>query len=282
MRLGAGCCKGGAVLRDTIDLGDIGGDVLAFGGAVSNAHALSALRAVAAARGFGPGRMVCTGDIAAYCGQPAAAVAAVRRMAVPVIRGNCEESLAAQAGDCGCGFGADTACNRFAAAWYAHADAEIGADDRAWMGALPRHVAFRAHGLRWGVLHGGATSVNRFLWPDSPAADFAAEIAALEAVLGPLDAVLAGHCGLPFLREVAGRLWFNTGALGMPPNDGDPRTSYGVIARDGPRIERLCYDHAGAAAAMRRAGLVQGYETALETGWWPSEEVLPVSLRRAG
>jgi hypothetical protein len=76
-------------------------------------------------------------------------------------------------------------------------------------------------------------------------------------------------------------MWFNTGALGMPPNDGGPRTSFGVIAADGPRIERLSYDHAGAAKDMRAAGLTQGYDRALESGWWPSKDVLPQGLRRA-
>lgn len=265
-----------------VDLGELCGDVLAFGGVVSNAHALAALADLAAERGIGAANTVCTGDVVAYCGEPARAVAALRRMAAPTIRGNCEESLAADAADCGCGFEAGTACDQYAAAWYAHADAELGSGDRAWMAGLPRHLTFRAHGMRWGVLHGGVTTMNRFLWPSSPAAHFGQEIAALESLLGPVDALLAGHCGLPFLREVAGRLWFNTGALGMPPNDGDPRTSFGVIARDGPRIERLGYDHASAAGAMRAAGLVQGYERTLETGWWPSEEVLPQGLRRAG
>ena len=37
----------------------------------------------------------------------------------------------------------------------------------------------------------------------------------------------------------------------------------------------------GAAAAMRAVGLTQGYERALASGWWPSEEVLPADLRRA-
>jgi hypothetical protein len=42
----------------------------------------------------------------------------------------------------------------------------------------------------------------------------------------------------------------------------------------------LEYDVVGAVAAMRSAGLVQGYERTLETGWWPSEDILPQELRR--
>lgn len=262
------------------DLGTIEGDVLAFGGVVSNAHALAALAELAAARGFAGSRMVCTGDLVAYCGQPAATVAAFRALGAATIRGNCEESLAERA-ERGCGFDEGSTCDRLAEAWYAHADASLGAGARAWMAALPRFAVFRAHGRRWGVLHGGATAINRFPWPTSPEAAFAEEIAALEALAGPVDAVLAGHCGLPFQRRVAGRLWFNPGALGIPPNDGDPRTSFGVIAAAGPRIERLAYDHRAAARAMRAAGLTQGYDRALLSGRWPSEETLPAELRRA-
>lgn len=36
------------------------------------------------------------------------------------------------------------------------------------------------------------------------------------------------------------------------------------------------------AAAMVAAGLTQGYDAALLSGYWPSEEVLPPDLRRAG
>lgn len=267
---------------EPLDLGRIEGDILAFGGVVSNAHALAALRDVALARGCPARRMVSTGDVVAYCGQPAQALEGLRALRAAAIRGNCEESLAMRATDCGCGFEAGSRCDLLSGAWYAHADASLDAAARAWMASLPRLAVFRAHGRRWGVLHGGVTSTNRFLWPTGPEAEFAEEIAAFEAAAGPVDAILAGHCGLPFLREVAGRLWFNTGALGMPPNDGDPRTSFGVIAADGPRLERLAYDHAGAAAVMRAVGLTQGYERALESGWWPSEEVLPAALRRSG
>ena len=273
--------QGRDAVEDLIDLGTMSGDVLAFGGIVSNAHALAALAALAPARGIDAKQMVCTGDVVAYCGEPAGAVAGLRALGAATIRGNCEDALARRAGDCGCGFAAGSACDDYAAAWYGHADACLGEAERDWMASLPRLATFRAHGRRWGVVHGGVSAINRFLWPTSPDAAFAEEIAALEAVAGPLDAVLAGHCGLPFLRLVAGRLWFNTGALGLPPNDGDPRTSYGVIGADGPRIERLRYDHDGAAAAMRAVGLTQGYDRTLASGWWPSEEVLPADLRRA-
>ena len=263
------------------DLGTLAGDVIGFGGVVSNAHALEALLAWARAAGIPPARMVSTGDIVAYCAEPARAVALMRDHAIPSIRGNCEESLARDADDCGCGFAPGSLCARLAQAWYAHAREALDRAARAWMAGLPRLAVFRAHGRRWGVVHGGVTAVNRYLWPNDPDAAFMEEIRAFEALAGPVDAILAGHAGIPFRREVAGRLWLNGGALGMPPHDGDPRTSFAVITAAGVRLVRLAYDHHGAARAMRRAGLAQGYERALVTGWWPSEDILPASLRRA-
>jgi hypothetical protein len=45
-------------------------------------------------------------------------------------------------------------------------------------------------------------------------------------------------------------------------------------------IENLCYDFAAAASDMAKCGLVQGYEIALKTGFWPSQTILPKELRR--
>lgn len=47
-------------------------------------------------------------------------------------------------------------------------------------------------------------------------------------------------------------------------------------------LHRLDYDHRAASQAMRAVGLVQGYDGALETGWWPAEDMPPAALRRAG
>ncbi|MGR3540985.1 MAG: hypothetical protein ACU0BS_06105 [Hasllibacter sp.] len=57
---------------------------------------------------------------------------------------------------------------------------------------------------------------------------------------------------------------------------------YAAIRPEGVVIHRLAYDHAAAAREMRAAGLVQGYERTLETGIWPSEDVLPAAMRRGG
>src|SRR5262249_20730616 len=93
------------------------------------------------------------------------------------------------------------------------------------------------------------------------------------------EGVMAGHCGLPFRQVVAGRLWHNAGAVGMPANDGTARAWFSLFTPrpDGLAIEHraLAYDHVPAAAKMRRAGLPEDYAAALENGLWPSCDVLP-------
>jgi predicted phosphodiesterase len=52
-----------------------------------------------------------------------------------VVAGNCEEQLAAGAGDCGCGFEEGTECDRLAKSWYEFANNRISSGDRQWMAA---------------------------------------------------------------------------------------------------------------------------------------------------
>lgn len=100
-----------------------------------------------------------------------------------------------------------------------------------------------------------------------------------QTALAGCDGVIGGHCGLPFTRIVFGRLWHNAGAIGMPANDGTPRTWFSMIEPRGAglRIRRLPleYDFATAAAKMRAVRLPEGYAAALETGLLPSCDVLP-------
>lgn len=257
-----------------LDLGSIDTAITLFGGPYSNLQATQAVldevRDVA----------ICTGDVVAYCAQPAETVRAVRGAGCVVVAGNCEKQLAAGAGDCGCGFADGSACDVLSRGWYAFASAKIGAQDRQWMQNLPDIATFSHHGLRYAVIHGGFTNISRFIWPISPQPVFEEEIAAIEAHVGPVDGVIAGHCGIAFSRQVGGVKWINAGVIGMPANNGAQHTAYAVLRAGEIDFFQLTYDSAQAADAMVRAGLTQGYDRALLTGYWPSEDVLPPDLRR--
>jgi len=253
-----------------LNIGPIDGPVLLFGGPYSNLQALKALIAEAERRNIPPQNAICTGDVVAYCGNPAETTALIRDWGCHVIAGNCEEQLAAGADDCGCGFEEGSVCDALSAEWYAFSNRLIDADARAWMGALPRFATFEADGKRYAVVHGGATETSRFLWPGD---NKTAEISVLRAELGPIDAVISGHCGIGFVEDN----WINAGVIGMPPHDGRAETEYCIL--DGaPILHRLSYDASGARAAM--SGRATPYGEALTTGWWPSEDVLPERLKR--
>ena len=266
---------------DPHELVRLDGPLLVFGGPYSNLEATESLLAEARRSAIAPSHVVCTGDVVAYGADPQAVIDLVRESGIRVVMGNCEESLAAQAADCGCGFAEDSACAVLSGQWYNYADQRIDAASRAWMGGLPRRLDLALGGRRLAVVHGGVGEINRFL--------FASDTAALEAELAPCgaDGVIAGHCGLPFTRVIGGRLWHNAGVVGMPANDGTPRVWFSLLTprRDGILVEHhaLAYDHAAAARKMRQAGLPEGYEAALETGLWPSCDVLtPAELPQRG
>jgi hypothetical protein len=255
---------------------EMNGPVLVFGGSYSNLEATLALRREAARLGIGPQNIICTGDVVAYCADPVATVASIRDWGVHVIMGNCEESLGWSKDDCGCGFKEGTACEQLSIDWYSYANRALGAEDRAWMRSLPRRLDVIIGRRRLAVVHGSVDSINQFVFASTPWADKERQIAA-----SGCEGVIGGHSGIPFNHAAGGRLWHNSGALGMPANDGTPRVWYSLFVPGGDGIEirlmSLQYEAAPAARKMRDRGLPAGYADALETGLWPSCDVLPAT-----
>jgi predicted phosphodiesterase len=261
---------------------NLSGPILVFGGCYSNLQATQALLAEAKRRGIPSENIINTGDIVAYGADAAATLHLVRDAGIQSIMGNCEESLSMAAADCGCGFAPGSACDALAAQWYRHADAQMAPEDRNFMSGLPRSLAFELGGKNFRVLHGNAERGNSFLFASAGNLEFARQLDFAGA-----DVVLAGHCGIPFTRHVGGRIWHNAGSIGMPANDGTPRGWFSLIeVADGEvsiTSHPLHYHFGGAARAMRAAGLPEGYAAALETGIWPSLDILPaVEKARTG
>ncbi len=261
------------------DLGALNGPILLFGGPYSNVQALDALIKVVSDRAIDAGHVICTGDVVAYCGAPCLAVQRVRDMGCAVVAGNCEAQLASGAQDCGCGFEEGSVCDLLSVGWYGFAAAAVSAMDKAWMADLPDIITFTHQGARYGVLHGGISDVSRFIWGSSEESVFAQEWQLLEAQVGKVDHIIAGHCGVPFIATTPMGRWINAGVIGMPPHDGRQHTRFAILDGGEVQMHRLEYDVAGAVLDMEQAGLPVGYQRGLETGYWPSEDVLPSDLR---
>lgn len=261
------------------DLGHLSGEIWVFGGPYSNLQATEALVARADAACISASHLICTGDWVAYCADPVAVFDALNGRCQS-IAGNMEVQLAANAVDCGCGFDEGSSCDLLSSAWYTYAQGQVTQAMRQSFGQMPKLLSFSHDGGRAAVIHGGASDLSHFLWPNSRADAFAHEISLIEAQIGAVDQVFCGHSGLAFQRQIGRVTWVNAGVIGMPPHDGRPATRF-VRLRDGRAvIERLVYDASGAQRAMEGAGLPRGYSQALTTGMWPSQDILPPPLRR--
>lgn len=262
------------------DLGVMTGEILLFGGIYSNLPALDALLSIAQGCGIAPRNMICTGDVVAYCADAEASVNRMRALGCPVLSGNCEVQLAQGADDCGCGFEDGSTCSALSARWYAHAQNQVSLESKVWMGGLPDRIVFAHEGKRYAVVHGGASDIATFVWPVTSDKEIQREIDLLQTQVGNVDVVIAGHTGIAMDRQVSGVRWINSGAVGMPPNDGDTRGAFAILSGNTVQFERFSYDSETARQTMIAAGLTQGYHETLVSGFWPSEETLPLEMRR--
>jgi len=260
------------------DLGIIEETVLLFGGPYSNYAATAAMQRRAMELGIPPQRIICSGDVVAYCGEPRETLDLVRDWGIHLVMGNCEESLAFGEADCGCGFDPASECSLLAVTWYDHANRLVSADQRQWMRSLPRLVDFFMSGAGLRIVHGSLNSINEFVYASSeqqPRLEQARDAG--------VDVVIGGHSGIPFGQRLEERYWLNTGVIGMPANDGGSHGWYLLLEPKGQGLEaswhRLEYDCEASRASTVAAGM-SAYGQALVDGLWPSVDILPVVERR--
>ncbi|MBT3146731.1 metallophosphoesterase family protein [Neptunomonas phycophila] len=256
------------------DLGELTGPVLIFGGPYSNAEATLAIQEEARRLSIPSDRVICTGDVVAYCANPEETTTIIREWGIPVVMGNCEESIAQQAPDCGCGFTEGSSCSLLSISWYAFANQHISNTNRRWMQTLPSAIDFSMNGLSFRTVHGSTTQINEFVFKST-----ASHIKEEQLTATGKDVVIGGHCGLPFGDSLAHGYWLNAGVIGMPANDGTTQCWYLVLTPDHIGVHaqwhRLAYPYRKTQTAMRDCLLTEGYCDALSSGLWPSMDVLP-------
>ena len=262
-----------------LDLGELQGTLLLFGGPYSNLQATQALRQRAQHLNIPASHIICTGDIVAYCAQPNETIEQLQEWGVHIVMGNCEESLAQNAEDCGCGFEAGSTCDVLSDSWFRFASQTVKPLHKQWMRDLPRVVNFSYQKKRFVVIHGGVESINQFVFSSTDLSEKLTQISQVD-----VDGVVAGHCGLPFTQRINSKLWHNPGVIGMPANDGTSHGWYSLWQADenNIRVEHclLQYDAELAQQTMRQAGLHAEYADALTSGLWPSMDVLPEAERQ--
>lgn len=261
------------------NLGELSGPLFVFGGPYSNLEATRAALGKAKALGIPSERIICTGDVTAYCGNPEETSSLIRQSGIHVVQGNCEESLAADRDDCACGFDGENDCSRLAVRWYAHSKIETSDETKNWMGDLPHRLIFNFQGKKVHVLHGSDQQINEFIFSSTDPA-----IKRRDFVNTGADIIISGHSGLPFTEHVDDRIWHNAGVVGVPANDGTPRVWYSLIEATDQGIsfshKSLTYDYASAMQTMVRFGL-DDYAASLESGIYPSQDTFTAAEQQA-
>ncbi len=250
--------------------------VLLFGGVYSNYQALQALQKVAQTHQIPPSNIFCTGDIVAYCAQPAECLQLIQAWGVDSIVGNVEIQLRTGADDCGCNFDDSSRCDLFSRQWYPYARSKVSQSHIDWLHTLPDYLQFTYGQHHFTLLHGSYFNVSEYIFKST---DWSIKAANFEAC--QTDVIVAGHCGLPFYdhHPTSGKLWLNAGVIGMPANDSTPRVWY-TLLHPTPEglsytIQSLTYDHHTAAELMRTAQLPCAYADTLSSGLWDNCDILP-------
>jgi diadenosine tetraphosphatase ApaH/serine/threonine PP2A family protein phosphatase len=254
--------------------------IAVFGGVYSNWLALGAT--LADARRRGAESLYCLGDLGAFGPHPDRVWPLLVENGVETIQGNYEESLAAGAADCNCGY-TGPRDNQFARISYDYTAENTSGPFRRWMGRLPRQRRLSLGGKRLLLCHGSPRRINEFLWETTTATAF------LDRLLREheADVVLCTHTGLPWHRRLPGdRHLVNVGAIGRPPNDGRPEVVYALVDAGPPlAVEhvRVAYDHERLAREMRAERLPEPFVETILTGWWTTcLEILPAKERQRG
>ena len=168
---------------------------------------------------------------------------------VLAIQGNYDESVGSGRTDCGCGY-TDPRDNHYAAISYRYTFEHTSAENRAWLGALPRHRRLKLGPHRALMCHGSPRVVNEFLWESTSPDGF------LRYLLDDADAdvLCVTHTGIKWHRDLGGgRHVVNVGALGRPGNDGTPLVWYALLtigATVDVEFIPIHYDHEALAADM--------------------------------
>lgn len=261
-------------MTDIRHLGTLSGPLFLSGGIYSNLEALTAFADKVKQTGIAPQNVIHTGDVIAYCSDHAACLNKLRDLGWQCMKGNVEQQLANEQDDCACGFADGSACSILSDNWFANANTALDSDQRQWLKSMADQLEFTYHGKTVRVVHGAADNISRFIFASAADAVFEKQFALTGA-----DIIIAGHCGIPFTRRLGNKIWHNPGALGMPANDGTPRVWYSQMFVDNDTITfrhlPLQVEFKATANKMRTNGLPEAYARALQTGLWPSLDVLP-------
>lgn len=229
-----------------------------------------------------PDVIYCLGDLVGYNIWPNEVVQLVRQHRIPTIKGNYDEGVGLNSNDCGCAYKTEEDRKRGEAS-IAYTNQIIGAEERAFLSALPSHLRLEWHagGRSFTMLlvHGSPRKINEYLFEDREESSLVRMMQKAGA-----DMLCFGHTHKPFYRkftvqkEEKSRTLhaINTGSAGKP-KDGNPQGGWvrialqlenGIPDENGIKVDfvRFNYDVEKAAIAIEQSPLPDAFADMLRNG----------------
>jgi len=141
---------------------------------------------------------------------------------------------------------------------------ELTGENLDYLKSLPERVSMRVNSHELLMVHDRIHPEIPQPRPDTPDTQFRESASCVEE-----DIIVFGHTHIPFSREVAGKLFVNTGSVGRP-GDGDPRAGYVVLEISGgqiaTRIKRVSYDIDGTIRTIYESDLPDKFALMFQQG----------------
>ena len=204
----------------------------------------------------------CLGDLVGYGASPNECTERIRSLRIPTVMGNYDEGVGFDRDECGCAYTnpVDQALGDRSLMW---TRSQTTSESKGFLRSLSKEIRFEADGRRVLLVHGSPRRMNEYLFEDRPASSFARLAASSDA-----DIIVFGHTHKPYTKLIGDVLFVNDGSVGKP-KDLDPRACYAVLDKGEVRLQRVPYDAAAAARAIRATDLPHEFAADIETGGAP-------------
>jgi len=202
-----------------------------------------------------PDAVYCLGDLVGYGAYPNEVIALLRQRGIPTIMGNYDDGVGFDRDDCGCAYRTDEdrRLGHLSLLWTRE---QVTAENKAFLRSLLPQIRLSPAGRSVLLVHGSPRKINEYVYADRTPASLERIAASADA-----EALLMGHTHVPYVKQVGGTLLVNDGSVGKP-KDGDTRAAYALLevgAEIRATIQRVQYDVAAAAEAVRASGLPAHY-----------------------
>ncbi len=218
----------------------------------SNPYALEVVLADIKKRGIT--KVYCLGDSTGYFTQPNQVIDTLKQSGVVAVLGNHDETLVDYIAMCKTGkIGENKNANLD---WI---KSQLSEQNKTYLEQLPKSLTITANDHSFLLNHGSPNSISEYVFEndDEKQTAIAKQLSA--------DAVVFGHTHLPYIKEVAGKLFINAGSVGKPKG-GDNRACYVVATVETSifaEIIKLEYDVEKMATEIENSHLPNEYAQAV-------------------